>query len=358
MIMPKSKPKLLLPFNDWPESDKELWHAAMRDDDPFADAAGARLAKSSLHVYWKAWRRFLGFLTITEPAALEIAPPKRLTAERVRRYAEHLQQTNTPRSVAIQIEMLYGVARAMMPDLDLQWLRVMRARLRSAAPRGGAAKPVITSVQLLELGLQLMDESNLSASAHCTMADAVHYRDGLMIALLAYVPLRVSNFVGIEIDGDLVKEHDKWFIVIQPEENKTRTHLEFQIPDDLENQFSTYINYVRPYLLRRPECKALWVSSKGGALSASAFSPIMAKYTNNRLGIRITPHDARDAAATTWAIAAPDRVGVARDLLAHSDIRTTTKYYNRAKGIEASRAHAVVLAGMRKEVRTKTKPRS
>jgi len=27
------------------------------------------------------------------------------------------------------------------------------------------------------------------------------------------------------------------------------------------------------------------------------------------------------AAATTWAIAAPDQIGVARDLLAHSDLR-------------------------------------
>lgn len=357
MIMPKSKPKVLLPFSDWPEPDKELWHAATRDDDPFADAAGTRLAKSTLHVYWKAWRQFLGFLTMAEPGALEIAPPQRLTAERVRRYVE-LQQTNTPRSVAIQIEMLYGAARAMMPDLDLHWLRVMRARLRSAAPRGGAAKPVITSVQLLELGLQLIEESNLSANTHSTLADAIRYRDGLMIALLAYVPLRLSNLVGIEIDRDLIEEDDKWFIVIPPEANKTKTHLEFQIPHDLENQFSTYINYVRPYLLRRPECKALWVSSKGGSLSASAFSPIMARYTSGRLGIRITPHDARDAAATTWAIVAPDRVGVARDLLAHSDIRTTTKYYNRAKGIEASRAHAVVVARMRKEMRTKTKPRS
>jgi integrase len=151
----------------------------------------------------------------------------------------------------------------------------------------------------------------------------------------------------------LIKEQDKWFIVIPPEVNKTRSHLEFQIPDDLKNQFSTYINRVRPRLLRRPECKALWVSSKGGALSASAFGPIMSRRTNNRIGIRITPHDARDAAATTWAVAAPEQIGIARDLLAHSDIRTTTKYYNRAKGIEASRAHAQIVSRMRKQTRAK-----
>ena len=39
----------------------------------------------------------------------------------------------------------------------------------------------------------------------------------------------------------------------------------------------------------------------------------------------------RDAAATTWALSAPDQIGVARDLLAHSDLRTTIKHYNRAR---------------------------
>lgn len=68
-----------------------------------------------------------------------------------------------------------------------------------------------------------------------------------------------------------------------------------------------------------------------------------------RLGIRITPHDARDAAATTWAIAAPEQIGVARDLLAHSDLRPTTTYYNRAKGIEGSRAHGRLIARLRRK---------
>jgi hypothetical protein len=50
-------------------------------------------------------------------------------------------------------------------------------------------------------------------------------------------------------------------------------------------------------------------------------------------------------------VAAPDHILVARDLLAHSDLRTTTKYYNRAKGIEASRAHALLISEMRKQMR-------
>jgi hypothetical protein len=84
-------------------------------------------------------------------------------------------------------------------------------------------------------------------------------------------------------------------------------------------------------------------------LSYSAVGPVLTRNTTKRLGIRIAPHDARDAAATTWAIAAPEQIGIARDLLAHSDLRTTIKHYNRAKGIEASRAHNQLIARLRRK---------
>jgi integrase len=102
-------------------------------------------------------------------------------------------------------------------------------------------------------------------------------------------------------------------------------------------------------MLRRPACAALWLNSKGGPLAYAAIGDIISRHSMSRLGLRITPHDVRDAAATTWAIFAPDQIGVARDLLAHSDLRTTTKYYNRARGIEASRAYRQVIAGMRRK---------
>jgi hypothetical protein len=63
-----------------------------------------------------------------------------------------------------------------------------------------------------------------------------------------------------------------------------------------------------------------------------------------RLRVRITLHNARHAGATTWAIASPDQIGIARDLLAHSDLRFITKYYNRAKGIEASRTYSKIIS--------------
>ena len=135
--MPGPQPILHLPFANWPETDKIMWQSELDGDDPFSDGIAARLAKTTLHKYWMGWRRFLGFLTITEPEALELAPPERLTNERVRRFAKHLAETNTPHSVAIQMDSLYGAARTMMPDRDWTWLRDIKtsALLRSSTTK-------------------------------------------------------------------------------------------------------------------------------------------------------------------------------------------------------------------------------
>jgi len=346
--MPGPKPRLHLPFTDWPEIDKQIWNSVVANDDPFGDGPGGRLAERTLHKYWMGWRRFLGFLTITEPDILDADPLERLTKERVRRFVQHLAQTNTPHSVAIQIDSLYGAARTMVPKTNWTWLRDMKTRLYSAAPRGKSVRPVITSLQLADLGIALMEESNITANKPIKMVDAVRYRDGFIIALWGYVPLRHKNFAAIEIGRDLIKEDGNWSVVIAPEDTKTKTYIEFAVPEEIREHLSIYLDLVRPRMLRRAGCKALWVSPKGGPLSYSAFGPVMTRHTTERLGIRVTPHDARDAAATTWAIAAPHQVGIARDLLAHADLRTTTKYYNRAKGIEASRAHNQLIARLRK----------
>jgi hypothetical protein len=108
-----------------------------------------------------------------------------------------------------------------------------------------------------------------------------------MVAVLAHIPLRHKNFASLEIGRDVIKEDGKWSIVIPPEETKTRTYIDFQIPEDLRHQFLTYLTHVRPRMLRRPGCKALWVSAKGGPLSYSAVGPVLTRNTTKRLGIRI-----------------------------------------------------------------------
>ena len=87
-------PRLHLPFGQWPAADQRLWpHAMDSNDDPFCDAPGARLAQATRDKYRFGWRRFLGFLAISEPLALGADPAERLTIARVRSYVSHLAET-------------------------------------------------------------------------------------------------------------------------------------------------------------------------------------------------------------------------------------------------------------------------
>jgi integrase/recombinase XerD len=345
--VPGYKPRLHLPYDQWPAEDRRLWETAVGDDDPFSDAGTAHLADATLRQRWFAWRRFLGFLAIEEPVALAMAPAERLILERVRRFCAHLAATNTPYSIAIAIDALYGAARVMLPGRDWAWLKTVKARLHTAAPARGARGPVITSLQLLDLGQQLMDESEPTPGGRIRRADAVKYRDGLMIALCAFVPPRRKNLSAMQIGRHLIQEGDNWFVIFSPDETKTRNSLEYPVPALLTPYLVIYLDMIRPRMLRDLTCKALWVSQKGGPLSYSAIWFVVTRHTEERLGIHVAPHDVRDAAATTWAIASPAQISAASDLLGHSSPRTL-KSYNRAKGIEASRGHAATIAAIRR----------
>ena len=104
-----------------------------------------------------------------------------------------------------------------------------------------------------------------------------------------------------------------------------------------------YLKVIRPKLLRNITSQAVWVSPRGGALTYGAFGDIVSRHALRHLGMRLSTHDARDAAATTWALADPGNIAVASDLLSHADARTTQTHYNRARGIEASRAYAALM---------------
>ena len=195
-----------------------------------------------------------------------------------------------------------------------------------------------------------MDESKPTPGTPISKDDAVRYRDGLMIALLAFIPIRRKNLAALEIGRHLVREGDGWFVIIPREETKTGTPIEFPVPELLESYLAIYLDIVRPQMLRHPTCAALWVNSKGGALAYAAIGEHHQPALDEPS--RLPHHPSRRTGCggnDSGLFSAPDQIGVARDLLAHSDLRTTTKYYNRARGIEASRAYSQVIAGMRRK---------
>jgi hypothetical protein len=110
--------------------------------------------------------------------------------------------------VAVQVHVLRNIqaARVMMPDCDWNWLKAVKKRLQVAARPHSKGGPVITSLQLLELGQQLMTESKSVPNHSISMSDAIRYRDGLMFAFIAFIPIRRKNLAALESGRHLVRE--------------------------------------------------------------------------------------------------------------------------------------------------------
>ena len=111
-------------------------------------------------------------------------------------------------------------------------------------PARGRSGPVITSVQLIDLGQQLMDESKPTPGTPIRMADAIRYRDGLMIALLGFIPpLRRKNLAALEIGRHLIREGDGWFVIVpRTETKKESSAIEVAIPEFLNPYLATYLD--------------------------------------------------------------------------------------------------------------------
>lgn len=343
--MPGPTPRLHLPWAQWPEQDRRLWTRAFVEDDPFAEDTAAHLSKASKENCLWAYRRFLGYLNNFDPRALDLPPHERLTPPRVRSFAAHIADTSQLSSQAATIDALYRCARFMMPKLNWAWLKALKTRLMRAAPKTSAKGPVITSLQLLALGERLMQEAKteLEDSFHCHKA--AKYRDGLILAFAAFYALRPKNLVTLELGRHLRREGDRWFILIPPEETKTRVDIDFELDDLLLSYLPFYLECARPKLMRGHRSPAFWISARGGRLSYVGLVKIFAR-ASTLIGVHVAPHDVRDAAETLWAIAAPDNIGISSELLTHKDPRAS-RYYNRAKGIEASRVYRQLIASRR-----------
>jgi integrase/recombinase XerD len=79
--------------------------------------------------------------------------------------------------------------------------------------------------------------------------------------------------------------------------------------------------------------------------------------TREGLGQPINPHLFRDCAATSVAIDDPAHIGIASRLLGHRSASTTERYYNQARGVEASRLMQDYLLTLRHDSQSAVDPR-
>jgi integrase len=353
------------PIDDWPPRDRVLWKEGLEPRGLFeTGGAGANWSDGSRFKTARGYKAWLSWLAVMELLCPETEPADRVTPERVAAYVADLQIELAPYTVLCRVQELHDALRVIAPDANWNWLariyRSLRARVRPVRDKLTRLKGID---ELVALGERLMGNAE-TAAKWSARRRAVDYRDGLVIALLAYRPIRLKNLAMMRIGRHLAKASGSWRIVFAAEDTKSHVPYEALLPSALTPRLERYLDVYRSVLMRgeqadgkkdappiHPALDAVWVSEVGTHLEYGALARRIFVQTRAAFGRGIGPHMFRDSAATSIALDNPKHVGDASLVLGHAGHRMTEKHYNHARSLEASRRHAATLSRVREKLR-------
>jgi integrase len=255
-------------------------------------------------------------------------------------------------TVQSNLQGIGEVLRVMTETQAFRWVTRGAARLRTHATSTKNKRQKMKSPdQLVDLGLNLMAKADCLSEADIPAA-ALQFRNGLIIALLAYCPLRAKNLAAITLGQHLVKRGGIWWLVFAAEETKQRRPFETPFPASLGTALERYLADYRPALTakgahRGTAGRALWISQDGGALTSFGIGQAVCRLTKAAFGAHINQHLFRDCAATMIAIDDPDHVHIIPAILGHSSMTTSERHYNQARSLEAGRRYHATLGMVR-----------
>lgn len=326
----------------WPQQDRELWEAACAPADILALDEGLRANHAAISNFKaeQGYGRWLTYLRFNHPDALAETPADRITPERVVTYVKALQALgNSTQTQLGRLQELGEAAKVFGPDQDWSFINRLAAKVRARHKPARSKKHLKLSPELVDLGMSLMAK----AQSYDGVEAAILYRDGLMIAMTAYMPFRRRNIASTALERNVIPLNGIYLLSLDETETKTANPHDSYIAEELIEPLNLYLAKYRPFLMARqgrwtkPVTNELWVSKDGSPMTESAIYDRIRLHTGAAFGAPMSPHLFRDAAATTLAILDPQHVRIAAPLLGHRTFGTTERYYRQGSGVEAHR---------------------
>jgi integrase len=337
-----------LPLDGWPAADRLAWLRACE--------SGVGWRRGGAASRWKPItredleRRYGYFLeSLRERGTLDpqAGAGRLVTPENVDCYIERVRSGWTSVTLARSVYKLRRMAGILAPSLDLDWLTEIANDLDLVAYPLERFDRIVTSEVLIRAGLTLVKEAQV-ARRRRPIWRAGQIRDGLMVAMLAYCPIRLKNFSELELGHSFVRELHRWTIKLPGAEVKNgRTDLRL-IRERLNPAIGLYLTWARPRLMRHTGefiigeeqnqllFGPLWVGQYGEALSYNSVERRIMETTRSIIGRALSPHDFRRSGAFTARYRAGSEPHLASGLLQHQDMELVDENYNLASSLEVA----------------------
>jgi integrase len=293
-----------LKLSEWPAADRVAWEAACRP--PQRLKRGGKAAHMKQVTRDDLVRRYGQFVDhVARSIGLEhdAGPAASVTPVIVGAYILELRARVSSVTLYGNIYKLRRTAELLAPAIDLTWLQEIEQDLEGDMRPASKLDRIVDSDRIVKAGLDLMREAETNDKLSA-FRRRLQYRNGLMIAFLALVPLRLKNFAALKIGTTLVQVEGQWHVVIPARDTKSRRAEERRVPDLLQPFLTCYVS---THSALEPEDKALWIGRTGKGLSYSGCERIVTEVARATLGVPISPHLFRACAASMAYLYAGDQ---------------------------------------------------
>ncbi|MBY0362344.1 MAG: site-specific integrase [Phreatobacter sp.] len=257
-------------------------------------------------------------------------------------FVDYVLETASGETAVAYCERLKMLAGRIAPERSLK--AFVKAR-RIAAPfmnKAMNASPM-SPPEILMTGLAAMrhaqrelawltdDTKGPQVLAHRGFAEVI-FRNGLIIAFLAVIPLRASDLLALQVT-DIVRRGGYYYVTVTNQKTDRGSTNRRKLPAELTPWFDLYLNEVRPALVgRKGKSPALWINCRSRPLKYPGLYRAFVQTIEEFSGNEMNPHRVRHAAATfahMCGFSAED----AAHVLQHHTISTVQAFYNSAKPV-------------------------
>ncbi len=192
--------------------------------------------------------------------------------------------------------------------------------------------------EVISLPNDLMQQARL-ANDRAPIKAAVLAQLAVAIAILTFAPIRLGNLVAIELDQNLIKPgglKTPYWLVFPSYDVKNRVDLNFKFDQPLTDLIDEYIHEFRPVLLRGTNAPWLFPGEGGQPKHRLQFSKQIIARIQKAIGLRITVHQFRHAAAAFYLKHNPGDYETVRRFLGHRSLQTTVLFYCGLETMEAT----------------------